>query len=101
MVTITLPPDLEQIVIKRAKQQGTTPELLLLDDLRDRYLQETTPSFTEPGEGETMADFFVGYAGTVNSREITPEGSHLSENTGKKFKELMLQKYRTGKLQVN
>ena len=98
MVTITLPPDLEQIVTKRAEQQGTTPELYLLDELRERYLQETVSQDLELKEGETMADFFVGFAGTVNSREVVPEGIHLSRNTGSKFKELMQQKYRNGSL---
>ena len=92
MVTITLPPELEQIVIQRAQQQGTTPELYLLAELRERYLPKATPD-TTPQEG-SMADFFEGYAGTVNSREIVPEGAPLSQDTGRKFKELMLQKHR-------
>src|SRR5437868_5182186 len=97
MITITLPPELEQVVTERAEQQGTTPELYLLGDLRERYLLETPP-LNEEQQGETMADFFEGYAGTINSREIVPEGAHLSKDTGRKFKELMLQKYRDGKL---
>jgi hypothetical protein len=97
MVTITLPPELEQIVIERAEQQGTIPELYLLDELRGRYLPER-PSENNEQDNETMADFFEGYAGTVNSREIIPNGVHLSQDTGRKFKELMLQKYRNGKL---
>jgi hypothetical protein len=96
MVTITLPPDLEQVVTEQAKKQGTTPEIFLLGELRERFLQEAPDTGTEIREGETMADFFAGYAGTVNSREIVPEGVHLSANTGRKFKELMLQKYKSG-----
>jgi hypothetical protein len=96
MVTITLPPDLEQVVTERAKKQGTTPELFLLGELRGHYLQASPIPVTEIREGETMADFFAGYAGTVNSREIVPEGAHLSADTGRKFKELMLQKYKSG-----
>jgi hypothetical protein len=38
MVTVTLTPDLEQVIIKRAEQEGTTPEIYLLDELRTRYL---------------------------------------------------------------
>lgn len=97
MITITLPPELEQIVAERAQQQGTTPELYLLEELRERYLPEITSTIEEK-EGETMADFFEGYAGTIDSREIVPGGAHLSKDTGRKFKELMVQKHRAGKL---
>ena len=97
MVTITLPPDLEQVVTERAEQQGTTPELFVLEELRGRYLNAPSVTVTGQTEGETMADFFAGYAGTIDSREIVPEGLHLSKNTGRKFTEIMSQKYRTGK----
>jgi len=100
MITITLPPELEQAVCERAQQQGTTPELYLLADLRDRYLLEVPHAIEteiDQSEGETMADFFAGYAGTVNSREIIPGGVHLSKDTGRRFTELMLKKYRGDK----
>jgi len=45
-----------------------------------------------------MADFFAGYIGSINSSDVAPGGSDLSENTGRKFKELMLKKHREGKL---
>ncbi len=38
MVTITLPPELEQIVTQQAQQRGTTPDLLALDTLTQLYL---------------------------------------------------------------
>ena len=34
MINIVLPPDLEQAVTHQAQQQGTSPELYLLNDLR-------------------------------------------------------------------
>lgn len=95
MVTITLTPDLEEIVTERAQQQGTTPELIALDGLRGLFAPaEPLP----PVEGETMADFLGDFIGCFNSSEIVPGGANLSENTGQKFKELMLKKYREGKL---
>ncbi len=96
MVTITLTPELEQAVVKRAQQQGTTPEIYLLDDLRERFLPDS-PAANKGDNGETMADFFEGYAGTVNTREIVPGGANLSKETGKKFKEIMVEKYRSSK----
>ena len=90
MITITLPPELERVVTERAEKQGTTPELYLLEEMNERYLSEL-PAAQEPAH-ETMADFFEGYAGTVNSREIMPGGAHLSKDTGRKFRELMLRK---------
>lgn len=97
MITITLSPELERVVTERAEKQGTTPELYSLEDMNERYLSKL-PTATEEPANETMADFFEGYAGTVNSREMMPEGAHLSKDTGRKFKELMLRKYREGKL---
>jgi len=43
MVTITLPPELEQVVTQQAAQQGTTPELLALDKLRGLLLPSPQP----------------------------------------------------------
>jgi hypothetical protein len=97
MLTITLPPELEQAIEERAQEQGTTPELLVLGDLRERYLPERQP---EPPvvEGQTMADFLKDFIGCIDSSEAYPEGSRLSEDTGRKFAALMVEKRRQGKL---
>ena len=97
MVTITLPPELEKTVTERAQRNGTTPELFLLDDLRQRYLPPKQP---EPPvvEGQTMADFLKDYIGCIDSSETYPEGSHLSEDTGRKFAQLMVEKRKQGNL---
>ena len=97
MLTITLTPELEKIVTEKSTQLGTTPELYLLDDLNTRYCAEI-PAEEIPLEGETMADFFKGYIGMVDSREFGNGPSNLSQDTGKKFTELMVKKYRAGKL---
>jgi len=99
MLTVTLTPDLEKVISECAEQQGTTPELYVLDELRTRYLPVTPASKdADASQGETMADFFDGYAGTIDSREFVPGGAQLSQDTGRKFKELMIQKHRAGKL---
>lgn len=93
MTTITLPPELETAVAERAKRSGTTPELLALDSLRREFLPPVPPE----SEG-TMADFFAGYIGVIDSGEIVPGGANMSEDTGRKFKEILLEKHRLGKL---
>jgi hypothetical protein len=94
MVTITLPPELEQIVAEQAAQQGITPERFALDKLRGLLLASSPPT---EGQG-TMADFFADFIGSIDSSPTAPGGSDLSENAGHKFKELMRQKYQEGKL---
>ena len=97
MLTITLPPEIEEAVSERAEKQGTTPELYLLEDLRRLYAPVPIPD--EPAvEGETMADFFKGYAGTINSSEFVPGGANMSQDTGRKFAQLMVEKRKKGKL---
>jgi hypothetical protein len=98
MVTITLTPELEKAVSERARLQGTTPQILIENDLREKYLPglpATPPALTN---AQSMADFFAGYIGSIDSSNVSPGGSDLSANTGQKFKELMLKKYREGKL---
>ena len=97
MVTITLTPELEQAVAERAQRNGTTPELFLLNDLQERYLP-TEPLKTPAIEGQTMADFLKDYIGCIDSSATYPEGSRLSEDTGRKFAELMVEKRRQGRL---
>ncbi len=39
-MTITLTPELESALARRAERQGTTPELLALHDLQELYKEE-------------------------------------------------------------
>jgi hypothetical protein len=99
MITVTLTPELEQVIVECAEKLGTTPELYVLDELRMHHLpSNATPSMEADSRVDTMADFFSGYAGTIDSRESVPDGAHLSTGTGRKFGELMIQKHRAGKL---
>jgi hypothetical protein len=94
MTTINLPTDLEQAIEERAQQQGTTPELLIVDKLREQFLPSAAP---ENGTDErTMADFFAGYVGGLHSGEFVPGGAQLSTDSGRKFTELLLKKRREG-----
>jgi hypothetical protein len=93
-MTITLPPDLEQVLEKRAQQQGTTPEMLAIDSLTKTYMAQPE-SLSREGE-ETLADYWADYIGTIDTREVVPAGGSLSTDTGRKFAELMVAKYRKG-----
>ena len=90
MVTITLPQELEKVLTQRAQQQNTTADLLAIDSLIKMY---TPPSAAPVEEGVTLAEYWADYIGSIDSSEIVPEGAQLSENTGRKFAELMVKKY--------
>ena len=91
-MAIVLSPELERAVTDRALQQGTTPELLIRSLLNENYLNE--PPVPTNEEGKSSAEMFAEYIGSIDSSDVFPEGSDLSQDTGRKFKELMLRKYR-------
>jgi len=94
MITITLPPDLEKTVSEQAQQQGTTPELLVLDELRIRF-SPVQPPVSQEG---TLADFLGEFIGSIHSSEVIPGGAQMSTNSGNKFAAGMVKKRREGKL---
>ncbi len=96
MVTITLPSELEKAVTEAATQRGTTAELLTLDVLQEHFLQA---SAAKPSAGDrTLADALSGYIGAIDTKTKYPEGSPLSQNTGRRFARLMAEKRKQGKL---
>jgi hypothetical protein len=94
---ITLPPDIEQVLVEQARKQGTTPELLVLDSLRERFMPSPLPKGTTEDEG-TLADFLGAHIGVLHSSEYIPGGAHMSEDTGKKFAAGMVKKRQQGRL---
>jgi hypothetical protein len=94
MITITLPPELEQTVSEKAQQQGTTPELLVLDELRLRFSSDRPPVVQEGN----LADFLGEFIGCIHSSEVVPGGAQMSTDCGKKFAAGMAKKRREGKL---
>jgi hypothetical protein len=98
---ITVPPDIERSLTARAGELGTTPELLALDSLREKFPPaETTRVEAAPEEKEpqTLADFLRGYVGVLHSSELVPGGARLSQDTGKKFAAGLVKKRRAGRL---
>ena len=96
MVTITLPPQLEEIVMEQARLQGTTVELLTLDALHLWFAGASSPPSLP--SGASLADALSDYIGAISTKDKYPEGSTLSENTGRKFAQGMVEKRKQGKL---
>ena len=91
MTTITLPPDLEQLLTEEADKRGTTSELLALDSLRRLFATPQTKE--DKKKGETLFDFLSGHIGTVSG---TTEA--LSKDCGTHFTDGLVEKKRRGRL---
>ncbi len=90
MTTITLPPDLEGPLAEEARRRGTTPERLVVDELRMRF----APAIAAASDGTSepnLADFLAGYIGLV-------EGSTepMSERCGERFAQGLAEKSSRG-----
>jgi hypothetical protein len=96
-VTITLTPDLERALAEAAQRQGITPEMLAREFLRERLLPAGEP-VPEQLESMTLAESLADFIGVLDSGEYVPGGAHLSERTGERFAELLLEKRRQGHL---
>jgi hypothetical protein len=98
---ITLPPEIEKALKKRARQRGTTPEQLALETLRRQFV-DATPAQGEnstPVEGyANLAEFLAGYIGALDSSEFVPGGAKMSEATVDKFAAALAQKRKQGRL---
>ena len=95
MVTITLTPDLERVIADRAEKQGTTPEVLALDTLRQHWLPG---KLEEPQSKRSLADLLGDSIGCLDSGEFVPGGARMSENIHEKFEEGMWEKRSRGRL---
>lgn len=75
---IALTPDLEQALATEARKLGCTPEALVLDSLRTRFL---SPKHDQPdGEQQAiLADFLHGHLGILHRSEYVPGGARLSK----------------------
>jgi hypothetical protein len=83
-VTITLTPDLERALAEAAQRQGTTPEMLAQEFLRERLMPAREP-VPEPVGSGTLADSLADFIGVLSSSEFVEGGAQLSERTGERF----------------
>jgi hypothetical protein len=92
---ITLPPDIERVLPEEASKRGTTPELLALDSLRERFLVEPAPEAPAGGYA-TLAEFLRGHLGVLHSSERVPGGARMSDDSGRQFTAGLLEKRQQG-----
>ena len=94
-MTITVPPEIETALTDQARRRGTTPEVLAVDCLRERF---ASPAAPPPANGGTLAESLAGHIGVLSSGELIPGGAKMSEDTGKKFAAGMARKREQGRL---
>jgi len=92
---LTLTPDIENALKEQASKVGITPQQLALESLRRLFVLGNTDA---EENSPTLADFLDGYIGVIHSSEFIEGGAQLSEDTGKKFAELMMQKRKQDRL---
>lgn len=93
MTTIILPPEVEVSLKEAARQQGTSPELLAVACLRQRYGPDSDADNSTSGSAN-LAEFLGDYVGAIQSGERIPGGAQMSKNSGEKFTELLLSQQR-------
>jgi len=96
IMVLHLPDDLARDLSAAADKQCITPEQLAIG-----YLRQHIPAMraTESeSAGGTMADYLRDVIGVINSAEMVPGGANMSQDTGKKFTEIVLKKRTEGKL---
>jgi hypothetical protein len=90
MLQITIPPEVETRLTEEAARLGVDAQQLAIDALRTAF----PPSFDGNGEnGETLYDYLAPFIGVVDGST-----EPLSENTGERFTEYVLEKQRQGRL---
>ena len=95
-MVINLPPDIEQALTRQAHEQGATPELLALESLRREFVAPAAVETANDPPG-TLADSLGSFIGVLQSGEYVPGGARVSENTGEKFTEVLIEKRRQGR----
>ena len=96
-MTIQLSPDLEQALAEEARRRGTTPELLVNECLRDRFVHASIQAPTGNG-AKNLAELLADHIGALQSSEKVPGGARMSEDTGKRFTEILTEQRRQGRL---
>ena len=94
---IRIPPDIEQALVECARRQGTTPELIALHSLRQRFIPAVGHELPT-GNTKTLAEFLSGHIGILHSSDHVPGGARMSEDGGKRFTAGMVSKRQHGKL---
>ena len=92
-MTLTLSQEIEEVLTKAAARQGTTPAQIVTDMVQEKFaVPEETPGKAIEEE-LTLAEALAGHIGTQQSGR-----GNLSQNTGKAFTRLMVEKRKAGRL---
>ncbi len=95
-MTIDLGPEMEQRLDQLARRRGTTPESLVRSAV-ERLLTPEEGDHDAPVPG-SLAELLQGYAGVFDSREWAAGGAQMSENTGEKFTDILVEKRAQGRI---
>ncbi|HEX2077128.1 MAG TPA: hypothetical protein VHG08_05450 [Longimicrobium sp.] len=107
---IKLPPDLEAELEEEARLSGYSVEKLIIICVAEHFAKVrrvSAPSVPPPHYKPedfppgSMGEFLAPFIGVIDSSELGPEAQKwlpLSENTGEKFTEILLEKQRQGRL---
>jgi hypothetical protein len=105
-VEIELPPDLEAALHEESRLSGVSVEKLIATCVRVHFSNTGRMPAPEPLQSPykkedfppgSMAEFLPDYIGVLDSSELGPEAQRflpLSERTGEKFAEILLEKHR-------
>jgi hypothetical protein len=110
-MVVHLTPDVESALNDAARAQGIAPDDLANEYLRERFVANGSAvahnveigakrgSDDEPEDGEgTLADFLEGYIGVVGGEDPDAPRTNWSEDTGRKFAELLQKRRAEGHL---
>jgi predicted transcriptional regulator len=96
-VTIELSPDLEQALDDAARAQGTTPQTLAAEWLRERLFPSSSQAHASSFP-RNLAERLAGYVGILDSGEHVQGGAQMSERTGEQFTDILVQRRQQGRL---
>ena len=93
---IRLAPEEQRLLERAARAQGTTPELLAADFVRECL--PSTDAAVEASGPRSVADWLGDSIGVLDSGEIVPGGARLSERISERFAADLQRKRENGHL---
>ena len=89
---VTLTPEIAAIIMREAARKGTSADVVTNDVIRERFAvagQQSGDNDSEAPPSGTLLDRFSKHIGTIDTG-----GANLSVDTGKRFADLLVEKYR-------
>lgn len=98
-MTIVLTPAVQQELTRRARQQGTTPDLLADAYLREvMAVEQDSHAPAANGAPRNLAERLKGFVGVLHSSENVPGGAQMSERSGERVTRILRQRREQGRL---